>query len=43
MIHPRPPIVVSTLDAERLERLFDAMPETAVPGKAELNEEPGRA
>jgi hypothetical protein len=35
--------VVSTLDAERLERMLDAMPETAVPGKAEPIGEPGRA
>lgn len=42
-MNARPPITVSTLDAERLERLLDAMPDVAVSGKAELFEELGRA
>ncbi len=42
-MNARPPITVSTLDAERLERLLDAMPDVAVPGKAELFEELDRA
>jgi len=43
VMNARPPITVSTLDAERLERLLDAMPDVAVPGKAELFEELDRA
>ena len=39
----RPPITVSTLDAERLERLLDTLPGEAFPGKAALLEELARA
>jgi len=39
----RPSITVSTLDAERLERLLDAIPDAAFPGKADLVGELERA
>lgn len=39
----RPPITLSTLDAERLERLLDSLPDAECPGKAELLEELARA
>ncbi len=39
----RPKIVISTLDAERLERLIDALPAGAFPGKKALEEELARA
>jgi len=39
----RPPIVISTVDAERLERLVESLPRDAFVGKAELESELARA
>ncbi len=39
----RPKIMLSTLDAERLERLLDAIDEADFPGKADLEAELSRA
>jgi len=39
----RPNIVISTLDADRLETLLDALSDRAFPGKAELEAELARA
>jgi len=39
----RPPIVISTVDAERLERLVESLPRNAFMGKAELESELARA
>jgi len=39
----RPAIVISELDATRLDALIQALPVNAFPGKAELEEELGRA
>lgn len=39
----RPRIILSTLDAERLERLLESLPGDAIPGKAELERELERA
>ncbi|MCO6428785.1 nucleoside diphosphate kinase regulator [Nitrosomonas communis] len=39
----RPKIIISTLDAERLERLVDSLPSNAFPGKDELEAELMRA
>ncbi|MDQ2070793.1 nucleoside diphosphate kinase regulator [Natronospira bacteriovora] len=42
-MNSRPNIVISSLDADRLEALLDSLPEGAFPGKAELEAELGRA
>lgn len=42
-MNPRPAIVISTLDADRLDRLLDSLPDSAFPGKAELEGELSRA
>lgn len=39
----RPDIVISSLDAERLERLLDTLPHAAFPGRNALEEELARA
>ena len=39
----RPKIVISSLDADRLEALLDSLPDDAFPGKAELENELARA
>ncbi len=39
----RPNVVISSLDADRLESLLDSLPEQAFPGKAELEDELARA
>ena len=39
----KPPIVISSTDLERLERLLDSQPAGAFPGKAELEAELARA
>lgn len=39
----RPNIIISSLDAERLENLLDSLPGNAFPGKAELEAELARA
>lgn len=39
----RPPIVISSLDADRLDKLLDSLPTRAFPGKAELEAELARA
>lgn len=39
----RPPITVSSLDLERLENLLDKLPDSAFPGKADLQAELLRA
>lgn len=39
----RPKLIVSSLDAERLERLLQSLPAGAFPGKASLQEELERA
>ena len=39
----RPKVVISSLDADRLESLLDSLPEQAFPGKAELEGELARA
>lgn len=40
---PRPPLIISTLDAERLERLLGELPTSAFPGRAALMAELDRA
>lgn len=42
-MNARPKIVISSLDAERLERLLEALPDEAFPGKEEFEEELARA
>lgn len=42
-MNKKPQILVSSLDAERLEKLLDAMPAQAFPGKADLESELFRA
>lgn len=42
-MNARPRIVISSLDAERLEKLLDSLPGNAVPGKEELEAELARA
>lgn len=42
-MNSKPAIVVSSLDAERLEALLDALPRGSFPGKAELEAELARA
>ncbi len=42
-MNTRPKVIISATDAERLERLFEAMPGDAFPGKAELEAELERA
>lgn len=39
----RPKVILSTIDAERLERLLESLPSSAVPGKADLEAELARA
>lgn len=39
----RPKIIISSLDAERLDKLLEALPRGAFPGKAELEAELARA
>src|SRR5574340_585239 len=39
----RPKVILSTVDAERLERLLESLPSSAVPGKADLEAELARA
>lgn len=39
----RPPIVVSSLDADRLDALLEGLPEAQFPGKKELDAELSRA
>lgn len=39
----KPKIVISSLDADRLDSLLESLPSDAFPGKAELLEELGRA
>lgn len=39
----RPKISISSLDADRLEKLLDSLPQGAFPGKAELEAELARA
>src|SRR5574340_78698 len=39
----RPKVILSTIDAERLERLLESLPRSAVPGKADLEAELARA
>lgn len=39
----KPPITISSLDAERLERLLESMPKSAFPGRADLEAELERA
>lgn len=42
-MNPKPRIVISSLDAERLERLLDSLPKNAFPGRADLESELERA
>ncbi|MCP1677060.1 regulator of nucleoside diphosphate kinase [Natronocella acetinitrilica] len=42
-MNARPPIVISSLDAERLKVLLDSVPAESVPGKEELEAELDRA
>ena len=42
-MNSRPKITISSIDADRLEKLLEAMPKTAFPGKAELESELARA
>ena len=42
-MNTRPKIVISSLDAERLETLLDSLPSNAFPGKADLETELDRA
>ncbi|GMU44283.1 MAG: nucleoside diphosphate kinase regulator [Xanthomonadales bacterium] len=42
-MNPRPRIILSTLDAERLERLLESLPADAFPGRDELESELDRA
>lgn len=39
----RPKIIISSLDADRLERLMDSLPAGAFPGKSDLENELARA
>ena len=39
----KPALVISSLDADRLEELLESLPKGAFPGKAELEAELGRA
>lgn len=39
----KPKLIISSLDAERLEKLIDALPDTAFPGKKDLEAELARA
>jgi regulator of nucleoside diphosphate kinase len=39
----KPKLIISSLDAERLERLIDALPDAAFPGKKDLEAELARA
>lgn len=41
--HTKPKVIISSLDAERLEKLIDSLPSTAFPGKHDLEAELGRA
>ena len=41
--HTKPKVIISSLDAERLERLIESLPSTAFPGKRELEAELDRA
>ncbi|WP_290650957.1 nucleoside diphosphate kinase regulator [Aquisalimonas sp.] len=42
-MNARPKIVISSLDADRLDALLESLPEGAFPGKAELEAELARA
>jgi regulator of nucleoside diphosphate kinase len=42
-MNSRPKIIISSLDADRLERLLDSLPKGAFPGKADLESELARA
>ncbi len=42
-MNSEPKIIISESDAERLETLMGSLPEKAIPGKAELEAELGRA
>lgn len=42
-MNSRPKIIVSSLDVQRLEKLLEAMPRSAFPGKADLENELLRA
>ncbi len=42
-MNDRPNVVISSLDAERLERLLESLPANAFPGKADLERELERA
>jgi regulator of nucleoside diphosphate kinase len=42
-VNTRPKVIVSALDAQRLERLLESLPANAFPGKAELEAELERA
>jgi regulator of nucleoside diphosphate kinase len=42
-VSQRPKIILSATDAERLERLLESLPDSAFPGKAELEAELARA
>lgn len=42
-MNSRPDVIISSLDAERLERLLASLPEDAFPGKTELEAELARA
>lgn len=42
-MNSRPNIVISSLDADRLDELLDSLPNNAFPGKAELEAELARA
>lgn len=42
-MNSRPKIVISSLDADRLERLMDSLPAGAFPGKSDLENELARA
>jgi regulator of nucleoside diphosphate kinase len=42
-VNSRPNVIISSLDAERLERLLASLPKDAFPGKADLEAELARA
>ncbi|MBK1701949.1 nucleoside diphosphate kinase regulator [Thiococcus pfennigii] len=42
-IHKKPTVIISSLDAERLERLIDSLPSESFPGKGDLEAELDRA
>ncbi len=42
-MNKRPKVVISSLDAERLEKLLESLPKSAFPGKTALEEELERA